>query len=126
MSADAAFAKLLEDVLPADLANLMIDCMRAYGGTTLGVVANVGPARPGWRGILGFISYGYAQMLLRLDRIEEYLLFLYSHGYHDHTRGGWVAGEVSGISGGTALFCIPARWRRNSPASPFAFTSSAG
>jgi hypothetical protein len=48
-------------------------------------------------------------MLLRLDRIEEYLLFLYSHRYHDHTRGSWVAGEVSGINGGTALFCIPAQ-----------------
>src|SRR2546428_141968 len=48
-------------------------------------------------------------MLLRLDRVEEYLLFLYAHRYHDHTRGSWVAGEVSGINGGTALFCIPAQ-----------------
>jgi hypothetical protein len=48
-------------------------------------------------------------MLLRLDRIEEFLLFLYTHRYHDHTRGSWVAGEVSGITGGTALFCIPAQ-----------------
>jgi hypothetical protein len=108
--AHRAYCELLQaDVLPADLANLVIDCMRAYGGTTLGVVANVGPARPGRRSILGFISYGYAQMLLRLDRIEEYLLFLYSHRYHDHSRGSWVAGEVSGITGGTALFCIPAQ-----------------
>jgi hypothetical protein len=104
------YSELLQaDVLPETLANTVIDCMRAYGATTLGVVANIGPARPGVRSILGFISYGYAQMLLRLDRIEEYLLFLYSHRYHDHTRGGWVAGEVSGIDGGTALFCIPAQ-----------------
>jgi len=104
------YAELLQaDVLPADLANKVIDCMRAYGATTLGVVANVGRARPGYRAILGFISYGYAQMLLRLDRIEEFLLFLYSHHYHDHTRGSWTAGEVSGIDGGTALFCIPAQ-----------------
>lgn len=48
-------------------------------------------------------------MLLRLDRIEEYLLFLYAHRFHDHTRGSWVAGEVSGITGGTAIFCIPAQ-----------------
>ena len=61
------------------------------------------------RAILGFISYGYAQMLLRLDRIEEYLLFLYSHRFHDHTRGSWVAGEVSDITGDSALFCIPAQ-----------------
>jgi len=73
------------------------------------VVANVGPPRPNGRAILGFISYGYAQMLLRLDRIEEFLLFLYSHRYHVHTRGSWTAGEVSGITGGTALFCIPAQ-----------------
>jgi hypothetical protein len=104
------YAELLQaDVLPVPMANAVIDCMRAYGATTIGVVANVGPARPGARAILGFISYGYAQMLLRLDRIEEYLLFLYSHRYHDHTRGSWTAGEVSGITGGTALFCIPAQ-----------------
>jgi hypothetical protein len=97
------------DVLPPGLANLVVDCMRAYGATTLGVVANVGPPRPGGRAILGFISYGYAQMLLRLDRIEEFLLFLYSHRYHDHNRGSWTAGEVAGITGGTATFCIPAQ-----------------
>jgi hypothetical protein len=104
------YAELLQaDVLPADLANQTIDTLRQYGGTTIGVVANIGIARPGARSILGFISYGYAQMLLRLDRIEEYLLFLYAHRYHDHTRGSWTAGEVSGIRGGTALFCIPAQ-----------------
>ena len=104
------YAELLQaDVLPANLANVVVDCMRAYGATTLGVVANVGRARPGGRAILGFISYGYAQMLLRLDRVEEYLLFLYSHRYHDHTRGSWTAGEVAGIGGGTAIFCIPAQ-----------------
>jgi hypothetical protein len=104
------YAELLQaDMLPDDLANVVVDCMRAYGATTLGVVANVGRPRPGGRAILGFISYGYAQMLLRLDRIEEYLLFLYSHRYHDHTRGTWTAGEVAGIGGGTATFCMPAQ-----------------
>jgi len=104
------YAELLQaDVLPADLANLVIDCMRAYGATTLGVVANVEPPHPQGRDILGFISYGYAQMLLRLDRIEEYLLFLYSHRYHDHNRGSWTAGEVAGITGDDALFCVPAQ-----------------
>lgn len=104
------YCELLQaDVLPRGLANTVIDCMRAFGATTLGVVANVGPPRPNGRAILGFISYGYAQMLLRLDRIEEFLLFLYSHRYHAHTRGSWTAGEVSGITGGTALFCIPAQ-----------------
>jgi hypothetical protein len=105
-----AYTELVHaDVLPPDLANLVIDCMRAYGTTTIGVVANVGRPNPNGRAILGFISYGYAQMLLRLDRIEEYLLFLYSHRFHDHTRGSWTAGEVAGITGGTALFCIPAQ-----------------
>ena len=104
------YAELLQaDMLPADLANCVIDCMRGYGATTIGVVANVGPALPGSRAILGFISYGYAQMLLRLDRIEEYLLFLYAHRYHDHTPGSWTAGEVSGLEGDSALFCIPAQ-----------------
>ena len=104
------YAELLQaDMLPPELANTVIDCMRAYGATTLGVVANVERPHAEGRDILGFISYGYAQMLLRLDRIEEYLLFLYSHQYHDHTRGSWTAGEVSGITGDTALFCIPAQ-----------------
>ncbi len=104
------YAELLQaDVLPAKLANVVVDCMRAYGGTTLGVVANVGRPNPNGRAILGFITYGYAQMLLRLDRVEEYLLFLYSHRYHDHTPGSWTAGEVAGITGGTATFCIPAQ-----------------
>jgi hypothetical protein len=104
------YAELLQaDMLPANLANIVVDTMRAYGATTLGVVANVSPARAGSRAILGFISYGYAQMLLRLDRVEEYVLFVYSHRYHGHTRGSWVAGEVSGINGGTSLFCIPAQ-----------------
>ena len=105
-----ACAELLHaDMLPPDVANLVIDCMRAYGGTTLGVVANVEPPHPEGRDILGFISYGYAQALIRLDRIEEFLLFLYSHRYHDHTRGSWTAGEVAGIEGDSALFCIPAQ-----------------
>jgi len=97
------------NVLPDATANAVIDTMRAYGATTIGVVANVGRANPNGRAILGFISYGYAQMLLRLDRIEEYILFMYAHRYHDHTRGSWTAGEVSGITGGGAIFCIPAQ-----------------
>jgi hypothetical protein len=104
------YAELLQaDVLPANLANLVIDCMRAYGATTVGVVANVGGVHDDGREILGFISYGYAQMLLRLDRIEEFLLFLYAHRYHGHTRGSWTAGEVTGITGDSALYCIPAQ-----------------
>jgi len=104
------YAELLQPgVLPAEQANMVIDCMRAYGATTLGVVANVERPHPNGRDILGFISYGYAQALLRLDRIEEYILFLYAHRYHDHSRGSWTAGEVSGITGDGALFCIPAQ-----------------
>lgn len=104
------YAELLQaDVLPADLANLVIDCLRGHGGTTLGIVSNIWKPTPEGRDILGFISYGYAQQLLRLDRIEEYLLFLYAHRYQAHTRGSWTAGEVSGISGGMPLFCMPAQ-----------------
>ena len=97
------------DILPPDLAGMTIDTMRAYGATTMGVVAAVGRPRPNGRDILGFSSYGYAQALLRLDRVEEYLLFLYAHRYHAHTPGTWTAGEVAGITGATASFCIPAQ-----------------
>jgi hypothetical protein len=104
------YAELLQaDILPPRLANLVIDCMRAYGATTLGVVANVWRFQEEGREILGFISYGYAQMLLRLDRIEEFLLFLYAHRYHVHTRGSWTAGEVTGITGDSGLYCVPAQ-----------------
>jgi len=104
------YAELLQaNVLPDDRANAVIDTMRAYGATTMGVVANVGRPNAYDRAILGFISYGYAQMLLRLGRVEEYILFLYAHRYHDHSRGSWTAGEVTGIAGGGAIFCIPAQ-----------------
>ncbi|HKF49617.1 MAG TPA: hypothetical protein VKB38_19815 [Terracidiphilus sp.] len=105
-----SYAELLQPgVLRQDQENAIVDSMRAYGATTIGVVANVEPPHPNGRDILGFISYGYAQALLRLDRIEEYLLFLYAHRYHDHSRGSWTAGEVTGITGDGALFCIPAQ-----------------
>ncbi|MFZ0302851.1 MAG: Tat pathway signal protein [Terracidiphilus sp.] len=104
------YAELLQaGVIPERQANIVIDCMRSYGATTLGIVANVERPHPGGRDILGFISYGYAQVLLRLDRIEEYILFLYSHRYHVHSRGSWTAGEVTGITGDGALFCIPSQ-----------------
>jgi hypothetical protein len=105
-----AYAELLQaDILPDDLANLVIDCMRGHGATSIGVVANIGPVSKDSRDILGFISYGYAQQLLRLGRIDEYLLFLYAHRHHAHTPGSWTAGEVSDISGGMPLFCMPAQ-----------------
>jgi hypothetical protein len=105
-----AYAELLQaDVLPDDLAHLVIDCMRGHGATSIGVVANIGPVNADGRDILGFISYGYAQQLLRLNRIDEYVLFLYAHRHHAHTPGSWTAGEVSDISGGMPLFCIPAQ-----------------
>ncbi|MDV6330349.1 Tat pathway signal protein [Asticcacaulis sp. 201] len=108
--AHRVYAELLHaDVLPDDLAQTVIDGVRGHGGTCIGVVANIAPANETSRSQLGFISYGYAQQLLRSDRIEEYLLFLYSHRYHSHTPGTWVAGEVSDIDGGLPLYCVPAQ-----------------
>jgi hypothetical protein len=105
-----AYSELLQaDVLAPDLAAQVVDTLRGHGGTSLGVVANVGPPSAEGRDILGFISYGYARALLKLDRIEAYLLFLYSHRYHAHTPGGWTAGEVCDIAGGLPLFCMPAQ-----------------
>ena len=72
----------------------------------MGVLANVGGG--GNRAILGFIAYGFAEMLLRLDRIEEYLLFCYGHRYHDHSPGSWTAGEVARLGPECKpTFCMP-------------------
>ncbi len=98
---------LMSGVLPPAVANKVVDTMRAYGATTMGVLANVGGG--GNRAILGFIAYGYAEALIRLDRIEEYLLFCYGHRYHDHSPGSWTAGEVAGLGPGKPTFCIPAQ-----------------
>jgi hypothetical protein len=98
---------VMADVLPHPLANQVVDTMRAYGATTMGVLANVGGG--GNRAILGFIAYGFAEALIRLDRIEEYLLFCYAHRYHDHSPGSWTAGEVAGLGPGKPTFCIPAQ-----------------
>ncbi len=104
------YAELLQaDVLPADLGNLVADCIRGHGGTCIGVTANFAPANAEYRDQLGFISYGHARALLRLGRVEEYLLFLHSHRFHSHSPGSWVAGEVSGITGDLPLFCMPAQ-----------------
>jgi hypothetical protein len=104
------YAELLHAaILPSNLTDQIHDTMRAYGATSMGVVANVGtPSRQG-RDILGFISYGHALSLLLQDRIDEFVLFLYTHRYHVHTRGAWNAGEVTDIVGGGAIFCIPAQ-----------------
>ncbi|RDW62579.1 hypothetical protein BP5796_10881 [Coleophoma crateriformis] len=106
------FAELLHAaVLPSNLTDTTINSMRAYGITSLGIVANVGGLYAESRDILGFISYGYALALLLQDRIDEFVLFLYAHRYHVHSRGQWIPGEVTstGIyeySG--ALYCMPA------------------
>jgi hypothetical protein len=104
------YAELLHAaILPTNLTDLVHDTMRAYGATSMGVVANVGaPSRQG-RDILGFVSYGQALSLLLQDRIDEFVLFMYTHRYHVHTRGAWNAGEVTDIVGGGAIFCIPAQ-----------------
>lgn len=98
-------------ILPANLANMTINSMRANGITSLGIVANVGLISPDSRDILGFISYGYAQALLLLDRVDEFILFMYAHRYHVHSRGQWIATEVAGTAGGVGdenPFCMPA------------------
>jgi len=105
------YAELLHaNILPNKLQNQIVDTMRAYGATSMGVVANVAPTPNGnTRDILGFISYGYALSLLYLDRTDESVLFMYTHRYHVHSRGAWNAGEVTGTAGGASTFCIPAQ-----------------
>lgn len=108
--APRAYTELLfADMLPQDLANLVVDLLRAYGLTTIGILGYSGRPRFGGRHILAFISHGHGQTLLRLDRIEEFLLFLQAYRYHVHTRGSWVAAEVAQINGGVDLFCMPAQ-----------------
>jgi len=104
------YSELLQaDILPDDLETAVIETLKTNGGTTAGIVADIWPIEPEGRKILGFISFSYALALLRLDRIEEFLLFMYSHRYHDHTRGSWTAMETRNIGSGTNLFCMPAQ-----------------
>ncbi|GAA4488566.1 Tat pathway signal protein [Gluconacetobacter asukensis] len=108
--AHRVYCEMLQSgILPPDLEAATIDSMRAHGATVMGLVGNLTPPSHAQRDILGFISYGYAQALLRNDRVEEYLLFLYGHRYHAHTRGSWTAAEVAGLRGELALFCLPAQ-----------------
>ncbi|MBI4166862.1 MAG: Tat pathway signal protein [Acidobacteria bacterium] len=109
-----AYMELLQaDVLPPNLANLIVDCLLAYGGTTLGVPGGARDVKNQTRYLYGFTTYGYVQALLRLERIEEFLLFLYAHRYHLHARGHWTAAEGAGIARGpnmvAAPYCIPAQ-----------------
>ncbi|KAE9966004.1 hypothetical protein BLS_007269 [Venturia inaequalis] len=98
------------NILPNDLQNQIHNTCRAYGATSMGVVANVAPTPyPDSRDILGFISYGYALSLLYQDRIDEFVLFLYTHRYHVHTRGAWNAAEVAQTDGLSTRFCNPAQ-----------------
>jgi hypothetical protein len=109
--AHRVYAELLHaSVLSSNHTNMVIDSMQAYGITSLGIVANVTPLRPDTRDILGFISYGYALSLLLQDRIDEFVLFLYSHRYHVHNRGLWIAAEVAGTGGGSSTYCQPAEF----------------
>lgn len=104
------YAELLHaNILPDDLQNQVHNTCRAYGATSMGVVANIGPPGPDSRDILGFISYGYALSLLYQDRIDEFVLFMYTHRYHVHSRGAWNAGEVTGTAGDAATFCNPSQ-----------------
>ncbi|TEA22051.1 hypothetical protein C8034_v006286 [Colletotrichum sidae] len=109
--AHRVYAELLHaSVLSKNQTDLVVDSMRAYGITSLGVVANVTPLKSDTRDILGFISYGYALSLLLHDRVDEFVLFLYSHRYHVYNRGLWIAAEVAGTGGGSSTYCQPAEF----------------
>jgi len=104
------YSELLQAaVLPSNLTDTTIDSMRAWGITSLGVVGNVWIPNDLSRDIIGFISYGYALSLLLQDRVDEFVLFLYTHRYHVHSRGQWIPSEVAGtgIESGTT-YCQPA------------------
>lgn len=104
------YSELLQSgTLSSVQENAILDSLRAYYGTSIGVTTNFIPPNNASRELLGFISYGHAQALLRQDRIEEYLLFLYSHRFNTHTRGTWTASEVAEITGDITTFCLPAQ-----------------
>ncbi|KAH7346280.1 hypothetical protein BKA65DRAFT_551201 [Rhexocercosporidium sp. MPI-PUGE-AT-0058] len=109
--AHRVYAELLHaSVLSSTHTDLVINSMQAYGITSLGVVANVTPLHAKSRDILGFISYGYALALLLQDRIDEFILFLYTHRYHIHNRGLWIAPEVAGTGGNSTTYCQPSQF----------------
>jgi len=113
-ASNRVYVELLQaDILPPNLARTIVDCLLAYGGTTLGIPGGWRDVKTPNRFMCAFISYGYAQTLLRLERAEEFLLFLYAHRYHCHARGHWTAAEAAGIARGpdklAAPYCTPAQ-----------------
>ena len=41
--------------------------------------------------------------------MKSFCCFSTPHRYHAHTRGSWTAGEVTGITGDSGTYCVPAQ-----------------
>ncbi len=78
-----------------------------HGGRLLGLLRG----KKGWKGMSGFVGYGYAYGLLQHNLIREFLLFYYSHMAHIYTRGTWTATESGNAdrSQPSAPYCSPAQ-----------------
>lgn len=104
------FAELLgADVTPLDLTGTIVDSLRGHGGTSIGATGTAVAPADGGRPLFGPAAAGHALALLRLDRVEQFLLFLHAYRFHAHRPGSWLAGESSGINGELPLFCTPAQ-----------------
>ena len=98
----------MADVLPHPLANKVVDTMRAYMATTLGVLANVGGG--GGHSILGFIAYGYRRNADPPRSHRGIPAFAATAIATTTIRpGSWTAGEVAGLGPSKPIFCIPAQ-----------------
>ena len=83
----------------------ILNYQSTHNGTTLGIFTNR-------RSVVAFQCYGEAYGLLQHDMIHEFLLFLYAHATHLHTRGTWSAFECVGMDrdqGRYAPYCGPAQ-----------------
>jgi len=89
-----------------ETAQLIIDFAAKHEGSILGIFRNRRET------VVAFQCYGAAYGMLQHDMIHEFLLFLYSHALHLHTRGTWTVFECVDMDRDRAdhlPYCAPAQ-----------------
>jgi hypothetical protein len=91
--------------LPGEVVREIVEGGAARGDTALGIFGNRKHA-------VAFTAHGVAYGLLQHDLVREFLLLLWAHIAHMHTRGTWTAVECSDLDrdrGEHWPYCAPAQ-----------------